>query len=259
MPAGRTRFRRRLIRSIGHLGNFAGNLRALSAPDFHRRNRRRSRRTPGPAALYRGPGASCHAKRRAIKRGLCLYPIVNHPGWDDDRHCTNGLWDYADEAGHREIFAPLAEELKHQQQLFAAPLDATERTPFGEETAPLRELQDAARKMKKLSEFGRKTAPLICEDFCRAGACLPPTNLRLREVAKIAKSAGGKPPPYKCGVVTIFQSPPFAFALPRFWRYRISAVDQKYKSRFAPERCRLAACSNSRTYAGFAARLRTNL
>jgi len=26
--------------------------------------------------------------------GICLYPIVNHPGWDDDRHCHNGLWDY---------------------------------------------------------------------------------------------------------------------------------------------------------------------
>lgn len=23
--------------------------------------------------------------------GLCLYPIVNHPGWDDDRMCHNGL------------------------------------------------------------------------------------------------------------------------------------------------------------------------
>ena len=23
--------------------------------------------------------------------GICLYPIVNHPGWDDDRACENGL------------------------------------------------------------------------------------------------------------------------------------------------------------------------
>ncbi|HMQ53328.1 MAG TPA: beta-glucosidase, partial [Anaerolineae bacterium] len=23
--------------------------------------------------------------------GICLYPILNHPGWDDDRHCYNGL------------------------------------------------------------------------------------------------------------------------------------------------------------------------
>jgi hypothetical protein len=23
--------------------------------------------------------------------GICLYPIVNHPGWEDDRPCENGL------------------------------------------------------------------------------------------------------------------------------------------------------------------------
>ena len=23
--------------------------------------------------------------------GVCLYPILDHPGWDDDRHCPNGL------------------------------------------------------------------------------------------------------------------------------------------------------------------------
>jgi beta-glucosidase/6-phospho-beta-glucosidase/beta-galactosidase len=48
--------------------------------------------------------------------GICLYPIVNHPGWLDDRHCHNGLWDYADEYGHREIHQPLASELHRAQQ-----------------------------------------------------------------------------------------------------------------------------------------------
>lgn len=43
--------------------------------------------------------------------GVCLYPIVNHPGWVDERHCHNGLWDYANEQGEREIYQPLAEEL----------------------------------------------------------------------------------------------------------------------------------------------------
>jgi len=46
--------------------------------------------------------------------GICLYPIVNHPGWVDDRHCHNGLWDYCNESGHREIYKPLAEELRVQ-------------------------------------------------------------------------------------------------------------------------------------------------
>ncbi|HEX2313479.1 MAG TPA: hypothetical protein VHJ17_07105 [Thermomonospora sp.] len=50
--------------------------------------------------------------------GICLYPILNHPGWEDDRHCHNGLWDYADESGRRPIYAPLAQELRRQQRLF---------------------------------------------------------------------------------------------------------------------------------------------
>ena len=48
--------------------------------------------------------------------GICLYPILNHPGWDDERHCHNGLWDYPDNRGRREIYAPLAKEIKRQQR-----------------------------------------------------------------------------------------------------------------------------------------------
>lgn len=47
--------------------------------------------------------------------GVCLYPIVNHPGWEDERHCLNGLWDYVGEDHHREIFTPLAEEIAFQR------------------------------------------------------------------------------------------------------------------------------------------------
>lgn len=50
--------------------------------------------------------------------GICLYPIVNHPGWVDDRHCYNGLWDYPNEDGDREIYQPLAAEIRRQQRLF---------------------------------------------------------------------------------------------------------------------------------------------
>ncbi len=46
--------------------------------------------------------------------GICLYPIVNHPGWLDERHCHNGLWDYCNNLGHREIYNPLADELRRQ-------------------------------------------------------------------------------------------------------------------------------------------------
>jgi beta-glucosidase/6-phospho-beta-glucosidase/beta-galactosidase len=50
--------------------------------------------------------------------GICLYPVVNHPGWADDRHCHNGLWDYADDTGIREIYKPLADEIESQNILF---------------------------------------------------------------------------------------------------------------------------------------------
>jgi len=56
--------------------------------------------------------------------GICLYPIIDHPGWDDERHCHNGLWDYANAVGEREIYQPLADELRRQQQRFA-PLTLT--------------------------------------------------------------------------------------------------------------------------------------
>ena len=83
--------------------------------------------------------------RRAIHEGIpvdgiCLYPVVNHPGWEDDRHCYNGLWDYPDESGNREIYEPLARELDSQQRLLEAQLRG-ETTPAKE---PDIELLDTA-------------------------------------------------------------------------------------------------------------------
>ncbi len=60
--------------------------------------------------LAQAAGADIH--------GLWLYPILNFPGWDNDRHCHNGLWDYADEHGERFIYKPLAAELTRLQKLF---------------------------------------------------------------------------------------------------------------------------------------------
>jgi hypothetical protein len=51
--------------------------------------------------------------------GVCLYPIVNFPWWDDGRHLHNGLWDSPNESGEREIYQPLADELARQQRRFA--------------------------------------------------------------------------------------------------------------------------------------------
>lgn len=52
--------------------------------------------------------------------GVCIYPIVNHPGWDDDRHCYNGMFDYPDASGNREPFQPLVDEAVRQMANVAA-------------------------------------------------------------------------------------------------------------------------------------------
>ncbi|MFL6416993.1 MAG: beta-glucosidase [Bryobacteraceae bacterium] len=52
------------------------------------------------------------ARRNGVPvSGVCLYPILNHPGWDDERHCQNGLFDYADSEGNRAAFQPLLNEI----------------------------------------------------------------------------------------------------------------------------------------------------
>jgi hypothetical protein len=72
--------------------------------------------------------------------GICWYPIVNFPWWDDGHHLYNALWDYADENGEREIDQPLARELARQQQLFAELLNPD----------PQSELQIPALKLEAL-------------------------------------------------------------------------------------------------------------
>ncbi len=51
--------------------------------------------------------------------GICLYPIINHVAWDDNRWCENGLWDAPDQTGERLIYQPLANEIKLQIKEFA--------------------------------------------------------------------------------------------------------------------------------------------
>ena len=42
------------------------------------------------------------ARARGVPvEGLCLYPVANHPGWDDDRLCPNGLLSLDADAGAR--------------------------------------------------------------------------------------------------------------------------------------------------------------
>jgi hypothetical protein len=61
--------------------------------------------------------------------GVCLYPVLDYPGWDNDRHCPVGLFSMPDARRRRDAHRPLAEELARQQALF-------------------RDLPDAARKRR---------------------------------------------------------------------------------------------------------------
>jgi beta-glucosidase/6-phospho-beta-glucosidase/beta-galactosidase len=51
--------------------------------------------------------------------GVCLYPILDYPGWDNERTCSVGLMSDADDHGHRKFCSPFASELRRQQILFA--------------------------------------------------------------------------------------------------------------------------------------------
>lgn len=57
-------------------------------------------------------------QRGVPMEGICLYPVLDYPGWTDNRHCDAGLFGYADVSGRRPLCHALAQELRHQQTLF---------------------------------------------------------------------------------------------------------------------------------------------
>jgi len=52
-------------------------------------------------------------------KGVCLYPIADYPGWDNERTCSVGLLTAPDAHGRRAVFPRLARELQLQRALFA--------------------------------------------------------------------------------------------------------------------------------------------
>jgi hypothetical protein len=70
----------------------------------------------------------CEEVRAAIGmgvpvEGICLYPVLSHLGWDDERYCPNGLFELEARQGRRVVHAPLADELHQQRALFGALFD----------------------------------------------------------------------------------------------------------------------------------------
>lgn len=48
----------------------------------------------------------------AAVEGICLYPIVDHPGWDHGEPWEVGLWSYPDDTGRRAIHLDYAQQLR---------------------------------------------------------------------------------------------------------------------------------------------------
>ena len=67
---------------------------------------------------YMGEETRAAIRAGAAIEGFCWYPILDHPGWDDDRYCPNGLFGYANQSGERVVYGPLAREWALQQRLF---------------------------------------------------------------------------------------------------------------------------------------------
>ncbi len=68
--------------------------------------------------------------------GICLYPVLDYPGWTNNRHCETGLLGFADSHGQRPVCTELAAMLALQKarlaQLLAQPAVAV---PDGDQRA----------------------------------------------------------------------------------------------------------------------------
>jgi len=72
----------------------------------------------------------CALRAGVPVQGICLYPILDYPGWEDERTCAVGLMSSATDHGHRAVCIPLAEELRRQHALFDSVLTSEHRPSF---------------------------------------------------------------------------------------------------------------------------------
>ena len=58
--------------------------------------------------------------------GVCLYPVMDYPGWDDDRHCHCGLIAVDEEWSERSLRGDLVAEIRAQASLVEGSAQARE-------------------------------------------------------------------------------------------------------------------------------------
>lgn len=69
--------------------------------------------------------------------GVCLYPVLDYAGWDNDRRCDVGLLTAPDDTGRRQVCASLQEELERQQRMIETARALREpRGQFGSRALP---------------------------------------------------------------------------------------------------------------------------
>ncbi len=76
------------------------------------------------SAAFGWLGYVCSEVRQAQRmrvpvEGICLYPVMDYPGWDDERHCGVGLIETTADWSKRSLRLDLCEELQMQAALFA--------------------------------------------------------------------------------------------------------------------------------------------
>ena len=64
-----------------------------------------------PWLAYIGAQVERAMQRGADIQGVCWYPILDHPGWDDDRHVRCGLYGFR-RRGERRLETEIADELE---------------------------------------------------------------------------------------------------------------------------------------------------
>ena len=50
--------------------------------------------------------------------GVCLYPVLDYPGWENGRLCNVGLLSEADRVGRRAVYGPMLREVRRAQGAF---------------------------------------------------------------------------------------------------------------------------------------------
>jgi glycosyltransferase involved in cell wall biosynthesis len=119
--------------------------------------------------------------------GICLYPIVDHPGWDNDRHVPVGVWGYPDSSGRRRPYSPLVEELGRQTCRFARAVTDGQTATDGSQRRtgePVRLV--AGRRSTSTSAEGRKARAIVLVTDSRA-----PSGMG-RQMLSLARGLGAR-------------------------------------------------------------------